>query len=131
MEARPAVLLNHTIVPSRDKVEAATFFAGLFGFPFRGVEGPFAPVQVNDSLTLDFDDSDPFQPYHFGFLVTDAEFDALLDRLPSLGAPYGAGLAEGWNGQINHLNGGRGVYVQDPNGHSYEAFTCDPSAEGR
>ena len=121
-----SVVLNHTIVPSRDKVEAATFFAAVFGLPFDGIEGPFAPVRVNDSLTLDFDDSDPFHPYHFGFLVTDAEFDAILERVRSSGAPFGAGMEGGWDGQINHLNGGRGVYFQDPNGHSYEIFTRSP-----
>jgi catechol 2,3-dioxygenase-like lactoylglutathione lyase family enzyme len=28
--------------------------------------------------------------------------------------------------QINHLNGGRGVYVRDPDGIAYELFTVIP-----
>ena len=28
------IILNHTIVPARDKVTAARFFADIFGLPF-------------------------------------------------------------------------------------------------
>ncbi len=48
------ITLNHTIVPARDKVAAAKFFAGIFGLK-RGRTGYFAPVRVNRSLTLLFD----------------------------------------------------------------------------
>jgi catechol 2,3-dioxygenase-like lactoylglutathione lyase family enzyme len=61
-----AIILNHTIVPARDKVEAAKFFAEIFGLPFDGLKGHFAPVQVNDALTLDFDDDvQSFEPHHY------------------------------------------------------------------
>jgi catechol 2,3-dioxygenase-like lactoylglutathione lyase family enzyme len=115
--------LNHTIVPAHDKIEAARFFAQLFGLHVGPQAGPFAPVQVNDALTLDFDEADRFEPHHYGFLVGDEVFDAILARAKAAGIPFGAGLEEGWNGEINHLNGGRGVYFQEPNGHSYEIFT--------
>ena len=48
------ITLNHTIVPARDKVAAAKFFANLFGLKRRRT-GYFAPVRVNKSLTLLFD----------------------------------------------------------------------------
>ncbi|MFI7705835.1 hypothetical protein [Nonomuraea sp. NPDC049480] len=38
----------------------------------------------------------------------------------------GSGPMKGWDREINHLGGGRGVYVRDPNGHSYELFTVVP-----
>src|SRR6476661_1274961 len=114
------IVLNHTIVPARDKVAAAEFFADLFGLPFEGVQGPFAPVRVNDSLTLDFDDADTVEPHHYGFLVDDEAFDAILARVRAAGVPHGAGLETGYDSQINHNGGGRGVYFADPNGHSYE-----------
>ena len=117
------IVLNHTIVPTRDKLAAARFFAEIFGLPFHGIEGPFAPVQVNDALTLDFDDGDSFEPHHYGFLVAEADFDAILARLRAANVPHGAGLETGYNGEIYHQNGGRGVYFADPNGHSYEIFT--------
>jgi catechol 2,3-dioxygenase-like lactoylglutathione lyase family enzyme len=115
--------LNHTIVPARDKVEAARFFADLFGLEVGPEAGPFALVRVNDALTLDFDEADVFVGHHYGFLVDDDTFDAILARAKSAGIRLGAGVAEGWNGEINRLNGGRGVYFEEPNGHSYEIFT--------
>ena len=53
--------LNHTIVPSRDKEAAARFFARIFGLPYEGPHGHFAPVKVNDRLTLDFDQAETFE----------------------------------------------------------------------
>ena len=50
------ITLNHTIVHARDKEAAARFFAQIFGLPFEGSGGHFAPVRVNDTLTLDFAD---------------------------------------------------------------------------
>ena len=40
------IVLDHTIVPSRDKEAAARFFAEIFDRPYDGVRGHFAPVQV-------------------------------------------------------------------------------------
>ena len=46
--------LNHTIVPAGNKVTSAKFFAKLFGLSFdEGAVGYFAPVRVNETLTLD------------------------------------------------------------------------------
>src|SRR4029077_5461127 len=54
------IMLNHTIVPARDKAEAAKFFARIFGLK-RGRTGYFAPVRVNKTLTLLFDDDGKFE----------------------------------------------------------------------
>ena len=51
-----AIILDHTIVPARDKAASAEFFAKLFGLSYEGPMGPFSPVQVNETLTFDFDD---------------------------------------------------------------------------
>jgi catechol 2,3-dioxygenase-like lactoylglutathione lyase family enzyme len=94
---------------------------------FREEAGPFASVRVNTDLTFDFDDRHGVQPGHYAFLVDDDTFDAVLDRLRRDGAiDYGSGPQHGWDRQINHLGGGRGVYVRDPDGHSYELFTAVP-----
>jgi hypothetical protein len=46
------IILNHTIVPARDKVAAAHFFADTFGLDFDEQQsGHFAPVRVNETLT--------------------------------------------------------------------------------
>ena len=59
------ITLNHTIVPARDKETAAHLFAQLFGLSFEGISGYFAPVRVNETLTLFFDDDvEAFESHH-------------------------------------------------------------------
>ncbi|MGW4849186.1 VOC family protein [Nocardia brasiliensis] len=121
------IVLNHTIVPAADRRAAATFFADLLGLTVGGQVGPFAPVRVNEDLTLDFDDRATVVPGHYGFLVDDDTFDALLRRLarrPEI--DFGSGVEHGWDRTVNRLAGGRGVYVLAPDGHSYEFFTAAP-----
>ncbi|MGK8487634.1 VOC family protein [Nocardia asiatica] len=121
------IVLNHTIVPAADRQAAASFFAELFGLEVAAPAGPFTPVQVNDDLTFDFDERGQVEPGHYAFLVDDGIFDAVLRRLTDWAdVDYGSGPENGWDRQINHLGGGRGVYVRDPNGHSYELFTAAP-----
>ena len=82
-----AITLDHTIVPARDKVASAKFFAKLFGLSYDGPMGPFAPVRVNKSFTMDFDDRwDNFGVHHYAFHVGDAEFDAIFGRIQRLGS---------------------------------------------
>lgn len=119
-----SIILNHTIVPARDKAAAARFFASILGLAPGDPVGPFVPVQVNADLTLDFDDRHTFEPHHYAFLVDDATFDAALRRLRTSGARFGSGPGGGWNGQIDQQrDGGRRVYFTDDTGHSYELFT--------
>jgi catechol 2,3-dioxygenase-like lactoylglutathione lyase family enzyme len=86
-----AIELNHTIVPARDKVKAAKFFARILGLSFdESAAGHFAPVRVNDSLTLDFADGDEFESHHYAFKVSEADFDAMFDRIKAESIPYGS-----------------------------------------
>jgi catechol 2,3-dioxygenase-like lactoylglutathione lyase family enzyme len=119
--------LNHTIVPSHNKVAAAKFFAKILGLSFdEKAVGHFAPVKVNESLTLDFANSTEFESHHYAFKVSEAEFDAILARIQAEGIPHGAGPPNPFDdGKINHRNGGRGVYFSDPDGHIMELLTAD------
>jgi catechol 2,3-dioxygenase-like lactoylglutathione lyase family enzyme len=116
-------MLDHTIVPAHDKVASAKFFADIFGLEYEGLWGHFAPVQVNETLTLDFDNRERFESHHYAFLVTDEEFDAIFQRIKDAGIPYGSGPGSQDNMQINHHHNGRGFYFRDPNGHSLEVIT--------
>ena len=118
-----AIILDHTIVPAHDKVASAQFFARIFGLKYEGTHGHFAPVRVNDTLTLDFDDAEGFESHHYAFLVGDEEFDAILARVRAAGLPYGSEPYAQDNGQLNTRRGGRGFYFRDPNGHSLELMT--------
>ena len=118
-----AILLDHTIVPARDKEASARFFAEIFGVPYVGVSGPFAQVQVNESLTFDFDNRDSFESHHYAFYISDEEFDAILGRVRAAGRPYGSGPRSPEDGQINTRRGGRGFYFPDLDGHLLEVMT--------
>jgi catechol 2,3-dioxygenase-like lactoylglutathione lyase family enzyme len=123
-----AITLNHTIVPAHDKEASARFFADIFGLKYEGSGGYFAPVRVNETLTLDFhDDVDRFEIHHYAFHVSDPEFDAILQRVQEAGIPYGSGPSSLENKELNSWNGGRGVYFRDPNGHILELMTRVPS----
>ncbi len=122
--------LNHTIVPAHDNEASAQFYVQLFGFDYDGPMGHFAPVRINNqALTLDFDNRRDFDRQHYAFKVSEAEFDEIFTRLKRLELVYGSGPRTSEDGEINHWNGGRGVYFRDPNGHLLELLTKDYTAE--
>jgi catechol 2,3-dioxygenase-like lactoylglutathione lyase family enzyme len=120
------ITLNHTIVPAHDKVASAEFFARIFGLAYSGGTGHFAPVRVNDTLTLDFDNAERFERHHYAFHVSDEDFDAIFGRVKAEGLAYGSEPGAQDNLQINTRRGGRGIYFRDPNGHSLELLTHAP-----
>ena len=70
------IALNHMIIPWRDKGGAARFFA----LRYSGICGSFAPVRVNQTLTLDFGEApEPVPVQHYAFHVGEEEFDAILE----------------------------------------------------
>jgi catechol 2,3-dioxygenase-like lactoylglutathione lyase family enzyme len=119
------ITLNHTIVPSHDKVESARFYSRIFGFEYAGEFSHFIVVKVNDTLSLDFDNREEFEPHHYAFKVSEQEFDEIFGRLKAENIKYGSGPFEPENMRINHNDGGRGVYFRDPSGHLLEMLTVD------
>ena len=118
-----AITLNHTIVPARDKVAAAKFFADIFGLKAGGDSAHFAPVRVNDTLTLLFDQDTNFESHHLAFHVSEQEFDAIFGRIKAAGLAYGSAPWSLDDGKLNDWGGGLGVYFKDPNGHVLELMT--------
>jgi catechol 2,3-dioxygenase-like lactoylglutathione lyase family enzyme len=118
------IVLDHTIVPARDKAESARFFARIFGLRYDGAVGHFAPVRVNETLTLDFDTDTDFKMQHYAFKVGDAVFDGVFARVRAAGIPYGSGPFSADDMALNHHNGGRGFYFRDPAGHLLEVLTA-------
>lgn len=116
------ITLNHTIVPARDKVAAAKFFARIFGVK-RARTSYFAPVKVNKELTLLFDDDSKFESHHYAFHVSEREFDAIFGRVKKAGLVYGSAPWSLTDGKLNDWGGGRGVYFTDPDGHVLELMT--------
>ena len=118
------IKLNHTIVHARDKRESAEFFVEVFGLAKPTPFGPFLDVEVANEVTLAFLSTDQdIQVQHYAFLVSEAEFDQIFDRVKARGADYWADPAHRHKGEINHHDGGRGVYFNDPAGHYLEIIT--------
>ena len=117
------IVLDHTIVPARDRAASATYFADLFGLSAGAPVGPFSPVQVNASLTFDFDDRRPFEVHHYAFHVSDDEFDAIFGRVKGRGLAYGGDPYAPENMRVREFNGGRTVYFKDLDGHLLEIRT--------
>jgi catechol 2,3-dioxygenase-like lactoylglutathione lyase family enzyme len=119
-----AVKLNHTIVHARDQRISASFFADVFDLPRPVPFGPFLDVEVANEVTLAFLDTDEeIQIQHYAFLVTEAEFDQIFDRVKARGLDYWADPAHRHKGEVNRNDGGRGVYFNDPAGHYLEIIT--------
>ena len=72
-------------------------------------------------MTLDFlECDDPFEVQHYAFLVTEAEFDDIFDRMVARGMKHWADPALSRAGEINRKDGGRGVYFTNADGHVLE-----------
>lgn len=117
--------LNHTIVHARDPGASALWLARILGRPAPGRFGPFHTVALDNGVTLDFIEADASTTTveHYAFLVSEAEFDAIFGRIQAQALPYWADPGHRQPGCINHHDGGRGVYWNDPDGHYLEIIT--------
>lgn len=120
--------LDHTIVPAKDKDASARFFARVFGLKYDGPGNHFAPVKVNDTLTLDFADDEGFERHHLAFRTSRMEFDKIIARLKADNIPFGS-APRSEDMQVGRRSGGHSFYFRDPNGHSLQVLTAmEPAA---
>ena len=117
------ISLNHTIVPAYDKEASAKHIAHILGLTCIESMGHFAPVRVDDKLTLDFDNREAFESLHYAFHVSDEGFDNIFHRIEQEKVVYGSLPTSQEDMQINNRRGGRGLYFKDANGHSWEILT--------
>jgi catechol 2,3-dioxygenase-like lactoylglutathione lyase family enzyme len=121
------VQLNHTIVPCRNKQASSAFLAEVLGRPPATPFGPFMAVGLDNGISMDFhtywDADAEIQPQHYAFLVSEKEFDQIFGRITAGQLDYWADPMLNLPGEINHHDGGRGVYWRDPDGHLLEIIT--------
>jgi catechol 2,3-dioxygenase-like lactoylglutathione lyase family enzyme len=117
------VALNHTIVPASDKAASSEFLARILGVPPAKPWGPFLVLALGNTVSLDFEDAHEVHFHHYAFLVDEADFDPIFERIKAAGVSYFADPFRKQPGRINHLYGGRGVYFDDPDGHYMEVIT--------
>src|SRR5437763_14027956 len=126
-----SVQLNHTIVWCRDKERSATFLTEILGLKPATSFGPFRVVEVGNEVSLDYHDVEgEIASQHYAFLISEDEFDEIFGRISERGLDYWADPALSRPGQVNHNDGGRGVYFRDPDGHLLEIITR-PYGSGR
>lgn len=121
-----SISFNHTIVASRDKRESAEFLTELFGLPSPKPFGHFMVVELEHGATLDYADAPDgaeIPRQHYAFLVSEQEFDTIYDKIRARGMQHWADPGATRPGEINHNDGGRGVYFTDPSGHAMEILT--------
>lgn len=119
-----SINLNHTIVHARDPQASAIFLAEMLGLRAPARFGPFHAVALDNGVTLDFIQADDqLIIEHYAFLVSEDEFDQIFGRIRARNLPYWADPAHQQPGLINHHDGGRGVYWNDPDGHYLEIIT--------
>jgi len=128
-----AVQLNHTIVQAYDKKESAEFLARILGLGPPQSAGHFVTVEVANGISLDFDNVDndersvhyakKVHPQHYAFQVSDAEFDAIFERVQAEGRVWYADPLREHAGEVNTRHSGRGFYFDGPEGHNLEVFT--------
>lgn len=117
------IQLNHTIVSARDQDASARFLTELLGLPAPKNYGPFTVVQTGET-SLDYcNTEEAITSQHYAFLVSEQEFDQIFARLQAKGVLYWADPHHTKPGQINHRDGGRGCYFDDPDGHILEILT--------
>jgi catechol 2,3-dioxygenase-like lactoylglutathione lyase family enzyme len=116
--------LNHTIVAAKDKKASAQFLADILGLEASPQYGPFIPVAIPNGVTLDYMEAGgPITTQHYAFLVSEDDFDTIFGRIKDAGLTYWADPYHSVVKEINTNDGGRGVYWEDPNGHSLEILT--------
>ena len=120
-----AVELNHTIIHSPDQRESAELLAGILGLAVGDEWGPFLPVQTANGVTLDFltSPAEAITRQHYAFLLSDSEWDAAFARIKQAGIRYWADPHLRRPDEVNHHDGGSGLYFLDPGGHAMEIIT--------
>jgi catechol 2,3-dioxygenase-like lactoylglutathione lyase family enzyme len=116
--------LNHTIVAAHDREASAAFLAEILGLPAPVAYGPFLVVEADNGVSLDFAQAGgEIAPQHYAFLISEPEFDEIFGRIRARDLPYWADPGQTRPGEVNHRDGGRGVYFLDPSGHFLEVLT--------
>ena len=105
--------LNHLIVWSEDRHAAAAFLAEVVGLGSPSEFGHFTAVETGNGVSIDFGDGEPNR-MHLALLVTEREFDEIFARIRGKATPFWADPRRSRPDQINHKDGGRGMYFSDP-----------------
>ena len=130
------VELNHVIVPATDKWASARFVADILGINTGPGVARFAPLPLNNGVTMDYMDIADGPPDgisrpastpargHYALMVSNDVFDAAHARIVAAGIAYHAQPDGGRPEEIyGHNDRQRGLYFPDPDRHLIELLT--------
>lgn len=117
------IVLDHHIVPSRERDGSAQWLAAVLGLPDPRVEGPFAVVDLDGASLFFAGWDDDVVPQHYAFGVPDREFDAIVERLRRDHIVHWADHTLTGSATVRRDPTGCGVYFRSPDGHLLEVLT--------
>jgi len=115
---------NHLMIFAKNKQESADFLTWILGLPEPKQAGFFLSVDFKNNVTFQY--AEPgvdFIMQHYAFLVTEPEFDGILQRIKEKKMDYWADPRKQKPNEYNCNHGGRGLYFLDPSGHGMEIIT--------
>ncbi|MCA9640941.1 MAG: VOC family protein [Polyangiaceae bacterium] len=124
-----SVVLDHLVIPVRDRHTSAAFVAWLLDATQQADVGAFTPVEVG-ALTLKFDDRFPCSVGHYAFAVDAETFFRIAQRLVASSVNFGSSPEAGWDRAFGSADQTIRVYVEDANGHHYEFFATGTPPRG-
>ena len=120
------VELNHHIVASTDPAASAAWWAEMLGLGEPVRFGPFWQLTTANGVNLDFGGMAAAETDHAAALRVPGHRGRVRRHLRPhrrAGARLLRRPAGRQRGEINHNDGGRGVYFPDPDGHWLEIIT--------
>lgn len=118
------IVLDHHIVPSRQRDDSARWLTDILGLPAPRDEGPFAAIDLGGATSLFFAGWDhQIAIQHYAFAVSLDEFDRIIDRLVAADVEHWADHTLNQPATVRRDATGNGVYFRSPDGHLLEVLT--------
>lgn len=119
--------IDHLILRVADAARSISFYQQVLALPHASAP-PFEVLRLGNGCVIDLLEQAPKDPVHLALEVDRKAFEAVYQRLRTLGLPFG-GDAFTRDGCIGWQYGARGwadaLYFHDPDLHSIEVRTYD------
>lgn len=119
-----SVSLHRLGVEATDVHASASFLASVLGVPAQLSE-PSARTSVHmaNGVTLEYRSATTVAPQRYTFVLTEDDFDAAYGRILDTRARTWADPDRTRPAELDHRGGGRGICVEDPDGHLIQILT--------